>query len=350
MIYLSYKDLGVPAHFDPGAIEDVRRIDYQNIATTARQLAIQAEIQPTDKNRPSTGLLLVDCQNTFCTPGFSLFVAGRSGRGAVDDSIRICEFIYRNLTNIDEIIVSMDTHKAYQVFHSPFFVNGQGKHPDPYTEISVEDIQSGRWKVNPLLVDSAATNHKDNLEQYVLHYCRTLEETGKYRLMIWPFHAMLGGVGHALVASIEEAVFYHTIARQHQAKFLVKGDNPLTENYSVLGPEVQTDEQGNRIAYENEKLVELLLSYDRVLIAGQAKSHCVAWTVQDLLAEIRKRDERLAQKIYLLEDCTSPVVVPGGQDFTERADETFEKFKAAGMHLVKSTDPMSSWPGMPPGE
>jgi nicotinamidase-related amidase len=239
---------------------------------------------------------------------------------------------------------------AYQVFHSPFFINDRGEHPDPYTEISVEDVESGKWKVNPLLVDSAAANHKVNLQQYVLHYCRALESTGKYQLMIWPFHAMLGGVGHALVALIEEAVFYHTIARQHQARFLVKGDNPLTENYSVLGPEVQTDEQGNEIAHENEKLIELLLSYDRVFIAGQAKSHCVAWTVQDLLAEIRKRDDSLAQKIYLLEDCTSPVVVPGGQDFTEKADEAFEKFKAAGMHLVKSTNPLSSWPGMPRGE
>jgi nicotinamidase-related amidase len=47
-----------------------------------------------------------------------------------------------------------------------------------------------------------------------------------------------------------------------------------------------------------------------VIIAGQAKSHCVAWTIDDLLTEIQSQDPSLAQKVYLLEDCSSPVVVP----------------------------------------
>jgi nicotinamidase-related amidase len=73
------------------------------------------------------------------------------------------------------------------------------------------------------------------------------------------------------------------------------------------------------------------------VIAGQAKSHCVAWTIADLLDDLRKEDPALAQKIYLLEDCTSPVVVPGA-DYTEQADAAFARFAEAGMHLVKSTD------------
>ena len=40
-------------------------------------------------------LLAVDCQNTFCTPGFELFVPG-----APADSRRLCEFVYRNLDAI----------------------------------------------------------------------------------------------------------------------------------------------------------------------------------------------------------------------------------------------------------
>jgi len=57
-------------------------------------------------------------------------------------------------------------------------------------------------------------------------------------------------------------------------------------------------------------------------------------------------DRELAQKTYLLEDCTSPVVVPGVTDYTEKADAAFARFAAAGMHVVRSTDPIESWPGI----
>ena len=51
---------------------------------------------------------------------------------------------------------------------------------------------------------------------------------------------MLGGIGHALVASVEEAVFFHSIVRKSQTQFELKGENPLTENYSILRPEILT--------------------------------------------------------------------------------------------------------------
>jgi nicotinamidase-related amidase len=79
-----------------------------------------------------------------------------------------------------------------------------------------------------------------------------------------------------------------------------------------------------------------------VIVAGQAKSHCVAWTIDDLLEE----EQRLAEKVYLLEDCSSPVVVPGVVDYTDEADAAFERFAAAGMNVVRSTDPMADWPGI----
>ena len=42
----------------------------------------------------------------------------------------------------------------------------------------------------------------------------------------------------------------------------------------------------------------------------------------------------------------SPVVVPGVADYTDEADVAFARFGAAGMHIVRSTDPIESWPGM----
>jgi nicotinamidase-related amidase len=87
-----------------------------------------------------------------------------------------------------------------------------------------------------------------------------------------------------------------------------------------------------------------LLTFDAVVVAGQAKSHCVAWTIADLLEDDDLRE--LAERTYLLEDCTSPVVVPGVVDYTDEADAAFERFEAAGMRVVRSTEPIDRWPGL----
>ena len=137
------------------------------------------------------------------------------------------------------------------------------------------------------------------------------------------------------------------MARAAQPCFEVKGRHPLTENYSVLSPEVLDGPDGRPIAHKNEPLIARLLSCDAVIVAGQAKSHCVAWTVRDLLAQIEVRDPGMAGKVYLLEDCTSPVVVPGAVDFTEQADDAYRDFSRAGMHLVRSVDRIDQWPGWP---
>ena len=157
---------------------------------------------------------------------------------------------------------------------------------------------------------------------------------------------MLGGIGHALVSAVEEAIFFHGIARHSQPDFQVKGDNPLTEHYSMLGPEVTEGPDGDRLGGENAELIEKLLTFDAVVVAGQAKSHCMAWTIDDLLGGRGRSASGCRARTYLLEDCTSPVVVPGVVDYTDEADAAFERYAAAGMHVVRSTDPIESWPGL----
>jgi nicotinamidase-related amidase len=133
-------------------------------------------------------------------------------------------------------------------------------------------------------------------------------------------------------------VFFHAIARQSPTRVEIKGRNALTENYSVLRPEVGTDAAGAAIERANLALVDQLLSFDELIVAGEAKSHCVEWTVEDLLSEARVRDPALARKLLLLEDCTSPVVVPGVVDFTEQADAAFARFAQLGARRARSTD------------
>jgi len=337
----------LPPHFDPAQVGQVFRVPYAQRASEAQAFASQHGIEPAWRDAKRVGLVLVDVQNTFCLPEFELFVGGRSGKGALEDSFRTCEFIYRNLGRLTQIAATLDTHAAAQIFHPVFWLDAQDRHPTPHTVISVEDVATRRYRPNPALAKGLALPDGFDLDAYSLHYVKTLHDVAKYPLIVWPYHAMVGGIGHALVSSIEEAVFFHGIARQTRSRFEIKGSHPLTEHYSVLRPEVLVDHQGNTIGERNLKLIDALLEFDALVIAGQAKSHCVAWTVGDLHAEIQRRDKALARKVYLLEDCTSPVVVPGVVDFSDPANAMFARFADAGMHLVKSTDPISSWPGFP---
>lgn len=327
----------LPDFFDSQRVEEVYRVPYRERAIAAEKWASELGIQPAASDRQKVGLLLIDVQNTFCIPDFELFVGGKSGMGAVEDNIRLCQFIYRNLDCITEIIPTMDSHTAMQIFHPIFWVNEAGEHPEPATNISLADVTEGVWKANTKLAHNLTAGDRDRLQRHALHYVTKLSDEGKYPLTVWPYHSMLGGIGHALVSAVEEAVFFHSIARISPTKFELKGDNPLTENYSVLSPEV-LDTIDRPIARKNAALVDKLLDFDKLLIAGQAKSHCVAWTVDNLLSEIQNIDSTLAQKIYLLEDCTSPVVIPGVVDFSQAADDAFRRFNAAGMQLLKSTD------------
>ena len=336
----------IPPHFRAERVGEIWKVDYETRAREAEAWAEQHGIPPVVEDEQSLCLLCVDVQNTFCTPGFELFVAGRSGNAAVEDNQRLCAFIYRNLHRIHRIIPTMDTHQAFQIFHGLFLVNKVGEHPAPLTVVAEEDVRKGRWRVNPAVCNALGIR-EDYARDYLLGYTRKLRASGKYDLTIWPYHAMLGGIGHALVPAVEEAVFFHTVARKAQPDFQVKGSNPLTEHYSVLGPEVTEDPEGKPIAQKNEALVETLKQHDAVVIAGQAKSHCVAWTIADLLEDLTQEDAALARKVYLLEDCTSPVVVPGVVDFTEPADAAFQRFADAGMRVVRSTDPIGSWPDIP---
>jgi nicotinamidase-related amidase len=338
-------ELPIPSHFNPQSVTEVWKVPYQARAENAENWAKQHNLQPVSQDKLKISLLLVDVQNTFCIPDFELYVRGTSGTGAVDDNRRLCDFIYRNLNVITQICPTMDTHQAMQIFHSIFLVNDKGEHPAPYTLIAVDDIEKGIWKFNRQLSSSLQINETYG-QEFLRHYARQLKAGGKYDLTIWPYHAMLGGIGHALVAAVEEAVFFHSIARLSQPDFQVKGDNPFTENYSVLSPEVLAGPAGEGIAEKNVGFIRKLLDFDAVIIAGQAKSHCMAWTIEDLLNEIQISDRKLPEKVYLLEDCTSPVVIPGVIDYTEQANKAFQKFSNAGMHVVRSSDPIVNWPGI----
>jgi nicotinamidase-related amidase len=349
----NHADLPVPAFYNPAhAARWDHAPDQQALLEAADAWRRAHGIAPAADDARRVHLLVIDAQKDFCFPRGSLFVGGRSGRGAVEDSDRLARFVYRNLHRITEVTCTMDTHLPFQIFFSSFWLDGAGAPLQPYREVTAEQVRAGEAVPNPALAPWLTDGDVDWLNRQALFYCEALERAGKYRLYLWPPHCILGSDGHALAGVIHEARMFHAYTRFAPNAVEQKGQHPLTENYSVLAPEVLETHDGGAVAVQNYALLRRLLDADVVLVAGQAASHCVASTVDDLLAEITEVDPSLARKVVLLADCMSPVAVPDPArpgcflaDYTDEAEAALRRFEAAGMRVARSTDPAEAWWG-----
>lgn len=361
---MAVKELPIPSFYDS------KNASLWNYGPDVQALAKQAfewkrmhGVKPSGSDKEGgIHLLLIDVQKDFCFPDGTLYVGGRSGTGAMDDSARTAEFIYRNLPLLTNITPTFDTHFAYQVFYPWFYLDEDDKPLNPHTLI---DIQGDRLvntdlagnvlhkvvKPNPAMAWWACNGDYTWLTKQIIFYNQELIRGKKYKLYLWPPHCLLGNDGHVLVGIVQEARLFHSFVRGSQGWGEVKGGNTFTENFSVLRPEVLMRWDGRPLAQKNTRFLKTLFSARRTIITGQADSHCVKSTIDDLLNEILVSDPELAAKVYIMTDCTSAVTVPDGKggflaDFTPQAEEAHQKFADAGMHLVKSTDPIESWPDM----
>ena len=339
----------LPSFYDPKNAERIGYApDQQAVHDAAAAFKKAHGVKPAASDKADVHLLLIDVQKDFCFPQGSLYVAGRSGRGAMDDSRRIAEFIYGNLGQLTSITATMDTHFAYQIFFPAFWVDREGEPLSAHRVITTAQIDAGEVRPNAAMAKWLCGGNYPWLMKQVRHYCEALEKAGKYQLYLWPPHCILGSDGHALAGVVHEARMFHSFARGMQSWVEVKGGNPLTENYSVMQPEVLSRHDGQPLAQKNTQFLKTLLAADAVIIAGQAASHCVKSSIDDILTEIVATDPKLAKKVHLLTDCMSAVTVPDGKggfaaDFTGAAEDALRRFEAAGMRLVKSTDPIASW-------
>lgn len=342
------KLLPMPQFFNPANADSWA---YQPNLDKLRYAAVdwqrQHGILPSSAAQKRFHLLLIDDQNDFCFPGGTLYVAGRSGTGAIDDSRRTAEFIYREMNVITDITTTLDTHFAFQIFTPSFWQYADGTPIAANTLIPLDLIASGKVKPVPAMAQWLCEGNYSWLCKQVEFYAAELAKTGKYTLMAWPAHCVLGTQGHALVGIIQEARMFHSYVRTVQSNCEVKGGNPLTECYSVFGAEVKKRFDGKVLAQKNTAMIKRLLEADYVGVGGQAASHCTASSIDDLLTDIKVLDPKLAEKVYVITDLMSAVVIPQvNLDYTPDAEAAFQRFADAGMHLVKSTDPIESWPGI----
>lgn len=237
--------------------------------------------------------------------------------GAWDDSIRLAKFIRKFGQNINQIRVTMDTHQQYDIAHPLFWVDAKGKHPDPFTPISCQEIKDGVWK--PI---------DDSNKDYVESYTASLEEQGLYSLFIWPPHCLVGTDGYKVIQPIMDELMAWERNYIGRVAYVTKGHNPFTEHYGGFKAEVPLD--NDPTTQLNLKLIQMIEKSDTVFLSGQALSHCVASTVRQLVDNFG--DESIS-KLVLLVDTSSPVT-----GFESQGQDFIEEMKEKGLKVTKTTD------------
>ncbi|MDE2637725.1 MAG: cysteine hydrolase family protein [Chloroflexota bacterium] len=304
--------MSLPSFYDSSRVGKLfsPKIQAAVDAGIARRLPAASE------DAPKVALVLVDMQVDFIHRDGALPVPG-----AIDDCRRVIDWIYRNVDSIGKIFLSLDSHYPLQIFFSTWWRDAAGNHPAPNTIISASDVEGDRWR--PLYE-----------AEWSRQYVAQLEAQHRKKLMIWPYHTMLGTVGHNLSPSLYEAICYHSAARGRQPAKLIKGSIPQTEHYSILEPEVKTANQPQGDV--NHALLRELGEYDLIYLAGQAKSHCVLETVNSIMRAWAPRPERI-KRLRILEDGMSSVVLPG-IDFEAMADAAYQLHRDQGLTFTRTTE------------
>lgn len=242
-------------------------------------------------------LLLIDAQNDFCDLPASVHgTPALPVPGANADLQRVADLVRRGADALDAIVLTLDSHHRHDIAHPGFWQTGDGAAVAPFTPITAAQVRAGQFRPR----DAQPATHTR-----VLAYLDALEAGGRHTLMVWPVHCEVGTWGHQLHAGVREACAAWELRRHRASHVVFKGLNPWTEHYSALQAEVPDPDDADTGL--NRALIRRLDAAPRLLIAGEAGSHCVRATVEHLVAHLPDPSPARLARLTLLTDAISPV-------------------------------------------
>lgn len=216
-------------------------------------------------------LVGIDWQNDFCTPA-GKFPGMPTGAllvpGAYEAGERVAGLIDKIGTNFADLRLTMDMHQRLHIAHPEFWKDTFGAHPKPFTAITVEDVEQGRW-----------LPARPSMGRWCLDYVRSLKASGRYALVIWPPHCLAGTPGAALIPPIQDAIHRWALNRFATITFVIKGSNFRTEHYSAWKAEV-TDPT-DPTTQLNVDQVRSLEECDELVWTGIAGDYCLFNSMRD---------------------------------------------------------------------
>jgi len=263
-------------------------------------------------------LLIIDPQNDFVDSRHgSLAVAGAEG-----DMDRLAALVDRLRDKLSGVHITLDSHLRVDISHPLWWRGPSGERPGAFTQIAAADVADGVWRTS----DPSA-------RERTLSYLRQLDQRGRYPHTVWPEHCLIGDEGHNVWPTLSAAV-HRWEERYALPNFVTKGTNRWTEHFSAVCAEVP--DPADASTQLNRGLIDTLEDADLVLVAGEARSHCVANTVRDIADHLR--DPSSLERMVLLTDATSDVADPPGTTlFSDLGARFLRDMTARGMKTATTT-------------
>jgi len=254
--------------------------------------------------KESTILLVIDAQNGFCLPKpwGQLYVPG-----AEKDCDRIAKLIHTNVEKFSQIVASMDRHLIMAAYHPSLWEDNPGLKFIPKDKI----LEQARRDIHTDLPRSLPT----------LLGTQIGIEGG---VMVWPFHCLGMDTSSALHPAVLEAITYFAMAKREEPMWIEKGTGAFAHPYSPFHPIVAM----SNIVYG--RIQDTVLKAKRIVVVGEASTHCVHDTIADLVPQLEESTE-----LIVLEDCMSPI--PGfEQQWEDLKNEISGKTRAKVIFTTSS--------------
>lgn len=263
-------------------------------------------------------LLIIDPQNDFC----DIANAALPVTGASDDLRRIAGFL--NSVPLHGITVTLDSHASVAVERTTFWMDAKGDAPAPFTFVTAADVLAG-----------TLVPRNNAYTPAVLAMLRQLEARGRAGLVIWPVHCVTGTWGHNIYAPLADALAAWELQHQRSVRKVLKGEYPLTEHFGVFEADAP-DAQVASTQFNTTLAHDLTYQVDVLFLAGEAGSHCVAASFDQLATYLQRQTQK--PRVVLLTDCMSPV--PG---FEPQQSALLERARAFGAETMTSAQAISTF-------
>lgn len=295
-----------PSFYEPGDVGHLYEPRMEEVIKAGLTTRISTLMVKEMSSSRWNAMLAIDPQVGFVLPGYPLSV-----KGAVHDVRRVIELIYDRPELFDEIFVTLDQHLRLSIFSRYWWKDQTGNFPPAFTRITTEEVEAGNWQ--PIIMETWS------------HYY--VQKMGY--VDIWPDHCLIGTEQAQLVPALEEAIWWHTIARNTKPIALLKGDVLESEFYGPFGPNVRVPghPRGGLIT----QALDLLGRYQKLFVWGEARDFCVLSGLLQHLEYYEGRPEVIS-RVYLIKDCTSLVFPNRENENNEILEEMVEK----GMKIITS--------------
>lgn len=303
----------IPKYYDSGELGILRKPRYTEVKDAARMVSLS--LRP---KRFDTLLISVDILNDFhaLRDPEGIWTPALPVDKSVYDLERLLVWGYRNAESIDGVMNLRDKHQRdyWHIFASKWWSDPQGKHPDLFTEITLEDVRAIRWQPT---VELALTP-------------RVMKKVKK--ITIWPEHCLEGSIGARLVPAYQEFITYLRQGRGVKVINVYKGKPEWVEFYGGFWPNVILPEMPE--VGVNHKTLAELPNYKRIVVTGQARDYCVIETLMQIYVYFAARgDGRFLERVYFLDDCSSSV-----GDGIEAEERLRFLAKYGGLNIVRSKE------------